>query len=100
MTEADKMPDLVGVAVHAETRAEANKMDSFPEEGTDDKIVKPGDTGETPLSDNEAVQATQRAIQAEAHGGGTMRDIVSPEAQNDGQQKDVDRVDASRASPT
>jgi hypothetical protein len=33
-----------------------------------------------PFSDEDAVQATQRAMQAEAHGGGTMRDIVPPDA--------------------
>ena len=68
MTTANKTPDHVDVAVHGENRAEANKMDSFPEEGTDEKIVQPGGSDERPLSDDEAVKATKRAMQAEDHG--------------------------------
>lgn len=96
MTKADKTPDLVDVAVHGETRAEANKMDSFPEEGTDDKMVRPADTGDEPFSDAEAVEATQKAIKAEGHGGGTLHDIVPPAAQ----QEDSDRLEASLPSAT
>lgn len=82
-----KTPDLVDVAAHAEDRAEAGKMDSFPEEGTDEKIVKPGIAADAPLSDSEAVEATKKAIQAEANGGGDAADIVPSD-------------DMARASPT
>ncbi|MGZ3297501.1 MAG: hypothetical protein ACXU8O_00685 [Asticcacaulis sp.] len=52
----------VQMAKQGEKLSEANGPDSFPEEGTDDKMVQASDTGDVPFSDTEALRATRAVI--------------------------------------
>lgn len=52
----------VAAAKSGEHLQHRNEPDPFPPEGTDDKMVQPGDIGDKPLSDAEATKATQSAI--------------------------------------
>lgn len=60
----------VQVARHAEALQANNEPDSFPEEGTDEKMVQSRDTGEPAFSDGEALRATKAVIAAGLSGGG------------------------------
>lgn len=63
---------VVRNARHGERLAQGNQPDSFPEEGTDDKMVQHGDTGEHPFSDAEALSATKAVIAAGLSGTGKV----------------------------
>ena len=65
-----RTPSDVDVAEHAEEQQNRNQPDPFPEEGTDEKIVKPDTTADKPLSDGEAVRATKAVIASGLSGGG------------------------------
>jgi hypothetical protein len=52
----------VHVAVHAQNMSEDGNPDPFPPEGTDDKLVQAGETGETALTDEEGLKAAQYVI--------------------------------------
>jgi len=60
----------VEMARRGEHLTDDNESDSFPEEGTDDKMVQARDTGAVPFSDEEALKATHAVIDAELSGGG------------------------------
>lgn len=69
MTDAAKPETRSGntdveVAEHAEAAQNRNQPDPFPEEGTDEKIVRPDATADQPLSDGEALRATRAVIAA------------------------------------
>ena len=60
----DTGPDspIVRNARRGERLSQGNEPDSFPEEGTDDKMVQHADTGAQPFSDDEALRATRTVI--------------------------------------
>jgi len=81
----------VEMAHRGERLTEHNEPDSFPEEGTDDKMVQASDTGAVPFSDEEALKATHAVIDAGLSGGGKTSadwpDGQPAEALDDGNNK-------------
>lgn len=69
-TETRGKDTEVDVAEHAEDQQNRNQPDPFPEEGTDEKIVKPDSAADKPLSEDEALRATKAVIAAGLSGGG------------------------------
>ena len=77
MTSSHKHPDpsrpmkrLEDVAEHAQHLSEHGDMDSFPEEGTDDKVVQTANTETELITEDDAIRATQAVIDAGLSGRG------------------------------
>ncbi|MBW8735013.1 MAG: hypothetical protein JF571_12050 [Asticcacaulis sp.] len=89
----------VETARRGEHLTDHNEPDSFPEEGTDDKMVQARDTGAIPFSDEEATKATQAVIAAGLSGGGKTStdwpDGQLAEALDDGTNKPGGADDSS-----
>ena len=68
-TPAGKADTAASVARHAEHLAETNQSDSFPPEGTDEKVLK---TGAQPpeLSEDVRLKATKAALDRESQASG------------------------------
>ena len=81
----------VEMARRGEHLTDTNEPDSFPEEGTDDKMVQARDTGAVAFTDEEALKATQAVIDAGLSGGGKTSadwpDGQPAEALDDGNNK-------------
>ncbi len=62
MDDAHKRSDTAAqVAEHAEDQQNQNRPDPFPPEGTDEKVLKPGQ-GDTTLSEDTRVKATKAVL--------------------------------------
>ena len=55
------------VSRHAENEQAKNRPDPFPPEGTDEKVLKPGQ-GDTSLSEDTRVRATRAALDRDRAG--------------------------------
>jgi len=84
-TDADD--PIVRNARHGERLSEHNDPDSFPEEGTDDKMVQHADTGEQPFSDDEAVRATKAVIASGLSGHGKVSEDTAGKGPDDGTEQ-------------
>ncbi len=60
--EAQNPTPVAKAAISAENLQAHDDPDPFPPEGTDDKMVQSADTGETPLTNREAISATLGAL--------------------------------------
>ena len=83
----DSDSPVVRNARHGERLAEDNQPDSFPEEGTDDKMVQHGDTGEQPFSDDEALKATRAVIASGLASCGKVGDVTLAGGPDDGSRE-------------
>lgn len=89
--DAAQQDRQVEMARRGQHLTDDNEPDSFPEEGTDDKMVQASDTGAVPFSDEEALRATHAVIDAGLSGAGKTSadwpDGQPTEALDDGNNK-------------
>lgn len=65
MTSDSSKDTAAHVAKHAEHEQAKNQPDPFPPEGTDEKVLKPGN-GDTSLSQDTRLKATRAALDRDA----------------------------------